>query len=252
MPVPAGEFLYGGDANGKDLEKKEITYDFWIARYPVTNIQYLRFIDDKGYQNPDLWVGEGKIWLNKAKRTEPRLWNLAGFNAALQPVMGVTWYEAEAYCNWANQRYQQEGILTPAGKLMIPADYRIRLPLEWEWEYAARGSDGRQYPWGNIFNKEFANTDESDINRTSVVSMYPDGASPFGVWDMAGNVWEWQGNKYEKKDSRLIRGGSWFNNPGNARCACRFSALPDDLFFDLNLGFRMILSRSSSSFDPES
>jgi formylglycine-generating enzyme required for sulfatase activity/energy-coupling factor transporter ATP-binding protein EcfA2 len=248
MPIPAGEFLYGDEDENKKLEEKKIPYNFWIAKYPVTNHQYQRFMDANGYENEDWWGKEGKKWLKDSTRMQPRIWNSTGYNAALQPVIGVTWFEAEAYCNWVNNNYQRDGVLTPTGNIKIPDGYKLRLPLEWEWEYAARGQDGRMYPWGNHFTKEFTNTLESGLIITSVVSTYPDGASPFEVWDMSGNVWEWQENIYGKEqNARVLRGGSWNNFGGDARCAFRGRYDPD--LDAILIGFRIILSRSSS--DPE-
>jgi len=97
------------------------------------------------------------------------------------------------------------------------------LPAEKEWENAARGIDGRVYPWGNEFDKEKCNTTESKIGHTTPVKKYQEGRSPYGCLDMAGNVWEWTDSRYdEKKESAILRGGSWNYFRFIARCANRF------------------------------
>ncbi len=232
MPVPAGKFLYG-----EKKEERHIPYDYWIAKYPVTNRQYARFIEDGGYQNPDYWSKSGWKTRQEKKWEQPWLWQDTDWNNPIFPVVGVSWYEAEAYGNW---------LATQDLGLAIPAGYTVRLPMEAEWEPAARGSDGRQYPWGNVFDLVCANTEASDlakgygINTTSVCT-YPQGQSSTGVWDMSGNVWEWNLNWHDdKKTPRVVRGGSWIDNDWFARCAFRNWFDPDDRLYDI--GFRVILS----------
>jgi formylglycine-generating enzyme required for sulfatase activity/energy-coupling factor transporter ATP-binding protein EcfA2 len=236
LPVPAGQFLYGDEK-----ETKEIPYDFWMAKYPVTNMQYRRFIEAGGYQNQEYWEKKGKQWLEQSERKVPHFWHTSQWNTALQPVVGVTWYEAEAYANWMHQVCLHQGLLTPEGKMDIPERYRVQLPQETEWEYAARGSDGREYPWGNEFIAEYANTEENELGITTTVNTYVDSASPFGILDLSGNVWEWQQNLHSNKEPYpVIRGGSWHFNQRFARCAFRLRFNPDS--FNNIIGFRLILS----------
>jgi formylglycine-generating enzyme required for sulfatase activity len=151
--------------------------------------------------------------------------------------------------------------------LPLPAGYRVHLPTEAQWEKTARGIDARRWPWGNNWQEGLANTNEADLNQTSPVGLFPGGASPYEVLDMAGNVWEWTTSRWGKtsvykpdyaypyriddgreglngSDLRVVRGGSWLNGQRGARCACRFWTPPDD-FFNL-LGFRVVVSLANS------
>lgn len=112
-------------------------------------------------------------------------------------------------------RYGAEDAAKWAGK---------ELPTEQQWERAARGTDGREYPWGNEFDREKCNTIESGIGKTTRVTRYPNSISPVGCYDMAGNVWEWTASK--DGPHRVLRGGSWDNYRGDARCAFRISYYP--------------------------
>ncbi|MCA9448342.1 MAG: SUMF1/EgtB/PvdO family nonheme iron enzyme, partial [Candidatus Omnitrophica bacterium] len=119
--IPKGPFLYGD-------EKREVTinHDYYMDVYPVTNGAYRKFIEGSGYENQTYWSEEGWQWRTSETITKPRFWDDERFNGPDQPVVGVSYYEAEAYAKWAGKR----------------------LPTEQEWEKAARGTDGRKYPWG--------------------------------------------------------------------------------------------------------
>ena len=148
---------------------------------------------------------------------QPEYWEDEQWNRSDHPVVGVCWYEAEAYAKWAGKR----------------------LPTEEEWEKAARGTGGRSYPWGDAFDQEKCNTSESNVNGTTPVTKYVNGLSPYGCYDMAGNVWEWTASLYkEKRADRVIRGGSWLSEPDNARSANRVRYLPTDRLNDV--GFRCV------------
>jgi formylglycine-generating enzyme required for sulfatase activity len=212
-PVPAGGFIYQD-------RKAEIETPYEIDIYPVTNLQYKRFIEEGGYRAKAHWSPEGLKWLERSNAAEPKYWNDAKWNQPGHPVVGVSFYEAEAYARWAGKR----------------------LPTEIEWERAARGTDGREYPWGGPFDQERCNTQESGIGQTTRVTRYPNGVSPVGCYDMAGNVWEWTVDWYDGSEkAKVLRGGSWINIRAFARCADRYSNLPD-VRYDV-LGFRCVRTK---------
>ncbi|MDY7077917.1 MAG: SUMF1/EgtB/PvdO family nonheme iron enzyme [Chloroflexota bacterium] len=170
-------------------------------------------------------------------RQEPAWWDYAALTGANQPVVGVTWYEARAYCTWL------------AGVVNRPC----RLPTEAEWEAAVRGGEGRIYPWGNRFDAVRVNTVEGQVLVTTPVGVYPQGLGPLGLWDGAGNVWEWTSSLYQPypyrmddgrddpaaSGQRVLRGGSWNSNHKVARSTFRDAAPPDN--FSDSIGFRVVL-----------
>jgi formylglycine-generating enzyme required for sulfatase activity len=267
VTVPAGPFLMGTPESEVDeieklgQERKYIEREvpqhevtlaaYAIGRYPVTNAEFARFVEDGGYGNPDCWTETG--WKQKESDgwTEPRYWEDDEWNDPSQPVVGVSWYEAVAYCHWL------------AAKTGKP----YRLPSEAEWEKAARGTDGRRYPWGKKWDAGLCNNKESGPGRTTPVGGYPGGDSPYGVGDMVGQVWEWCSSKYggteaqpkfgypyrsddgreelEGDDTRIVRGGSWYSDPPSAVCRCgyRLRFYPWSWFY--NGGFRCARTLSS-------
>ncbi len=225
MCVPAGKFLMGSE-NGYGDEKPQHTVelpDYWIARYPLTNELYNTYAKSKGIKHPvDDWE----------KKKD-------------HPVVYVKWTEAMEYCQWVNNLLKKE----------LPSGLVLRLPTEAEWEKAARGTDGREYPWGSQFDKNKCNTKEGGKLDTTSVGLYsPQGDSHYGCADMSGNVWEWTHSlkkkyPYNVKDGRedekvsdihVLRGGSFGYSYQDARCACRFAY---SIFGVYNyLGFRMVVS----------
>lgn len=145
------------------------------------------------------------------------------------PCETVSWFEAVAYCRW----------------LSVQLGYTVSLPTEQQWEHAARGAKGLDYPWGNDFQPDFANCN-FEIGRTSAVGLYPQAVSPDGVLDMAGNVWEWCMNEYSEPDNcqfsgddaRVLRGGSWSDIPVDLRASYRHYDHPD--FRNFSFGFRVL------------
>lgn len=173
--VPAGPFLMGlpnNDLLAEDHEKptREVYLSaFWVDVYPVTNGRFRLFIEAKGYDEPKWWTQEGWEWREKHKIRQPSQWEKGGWDGPDQPAAGVSWYEADAYARWVGRR----------------------LPSDAEWEKAARGTDGRRYPWGNDWPTSNRANFGMKIGRTTPVGLFPDGASPFGCHDMAGNVNNW-------------------------------------------------------------
>jgi formylglycine-generating enzyme required for sulfatase activity len=241
--IPAGTFLMGTaseqaqrlirDGANKDWIASEQPQhavelsQYFISKYPITHLQYRGFVREGG-RPPDGWDGdqypEGKD---------------------AHPVVNVSWEDAVAYCQWLSEKTKKP----------------YRLPTEAEWEKAARGEDGRTWPWGNEFGEKNANTIEAEAGGTTPVGQYsPQGDSPYGCADMAGNVWEWcndwsgEENGYESragkgvKDpqgaqegfARVLHGGSFIHNLLYARCACHLRDYPDH-FCD-NFGFRVCVS----------
>ena len=250
VEIGPGKFLYG-----ENKEERELNQRYWMAKYPVTNLQYARFMKAGGYENKDWWSKDGwdwrtgkydtketneeiKSWLvNRPaeKRNQPWYWTTTQGNNLIFPVVGISWFEAHAYCHWLNRQTLS---------MEIPKGYSVRLPSEEEWERAARFTDGREYPWNAGFDTRFANSEESKLKATTAVCTYPLGKSQESVWDLSGNVWEWTADWFEKGKDRTLRGGSWTGNSSRARCACRVRTGPDS--FDNNIGFRCVVSLAIS------
>ena len=252
---------------------EEVPYSFYIGKYPVTNAQYDRFCNAQDFSNPIYWLEfsefdedckrmgdwgkEGLDWLqgtfkeNGTKVLKPRYWDdkiFGRFNPH-NPVVGISWFEASAYCEWLFQNWH---VLLESEVNSAIFPNAIRLPLETEWVTAAGGDkpDGR-YPWDEAGKattslKEIlrrANVKESEIGRTTPVHQYPLGKSPFGVMDMAGNVWEWQANYSSNKREYLgLRGGSWSHDGEDARVSVRYGNHPD---YSHDFGFRVVLALPS-------
>ena len=228
--VAPGAFQMGSDeardpdAYEAELPQHELSLlGYWIGRSPVTVAQFRVFVDTSG-QKP----GEEKA--------------LKGPND--HPVMYVSWREAQAYCRWLSEKTGQT----------------VRLPSEAEWEKAARGTDGRIYPWGNGWDASRCNTSEGGVGGRTPVGMYsPQGDSPYGCTDMVGNVWEWTSTKWgtsypykpddgredpQGDDARVLRGGAFYYLRRSARCAARRYSDPDSRI--VNIGFRVVCSHSQN------
>ena len=249
--VPAGESGMGSaDADQQALadEKPQRTVyvdGYWIGLTEVTNAQFRMFIEAGGYSRREYWTDEGWQWKESQSITQPVYWEDGRFNQADYPVVGVSWYEAAAYAKWAG----------------------ARLPTEAEWEKAARGTDGRIYPWGNEWdgmrgnfcdkNCELSSMDatvDDGYQYTAPVGHYPSGASPYGVLDMAGNVYEWVADWYDEVyygrssgsnppgpasgSLRVLRGGSWYFDRNLVRCAYRARHYPNNR--NDHYGFRVV------------
>jgi formylglycine-generating enzyme required for sulfatase activity len=221
------DFLAGVSETEAELAWEPVAEGLSIARYPVTNAQYRFFVEEGGYQERRYWTDEGWRVKERGGWTEPRYAGGA-FDLSNHPVVSVSWYEAVAYCRWLMEKLRALGGLSE--------DEVVRLPTEREWQQAAQGDDGRAYPWGE-WAEGYANTIESGIGQTSAVGLFPEGASPCGALDMAGNVWEWCADWYgEYRDTKVLRGGSWLLNRRLADCTFRYWGYPRN-WYNL-VGFR--------------
>lgn len=266
VPIPGGTFWMGSEQaeverlvkeTGQDWYKRELPRHqvdlspFAIARYPTTNAMFQHFVEAGGYQDERWWTEAkaAKVWRADGTvkdlwgvRSQPSSWEDARLNNPNQPVAGVTWYEAMAYCRW----------LTAA----LDDGHTYRLPTEAEWERAARGPHGWRYPWGDEWIEGRANSKELGLERTTPAGIFPDGASGEGVLDLSGNVWEWCSDWYGEKTYverakrmerdpqgpprggyKVLRGGSWYNDRTTVRCAFRYRVVPDNRLGDS--GFRV-------------
>jgi formylglycine-generating enzyme required for sulfatase activity len=238
VTIPAGAFLMGAqkknkskpnydpEADGDESPVHKVELDaYQLGRYPVTVEEYRRFVADEGYSNQRWWKAGGF-----EERSEPGHWD-EQVQHPNWPVVRVSWFEAAAYCAWAGGR----------------------LPTEAEWERAAREVDGRKYPWGpEEPTPERANYDQTKVGRPTPVGLFPRGATPEGIQDLAGNVWEWIADWYAPDyyrsspranpqgpnggTYRVLRGGAWLVGSWNLRSAVRLRGVPMDRL--VTFGFR--------------
>jgi formylglycine-generating enzyme required for sulfatase activity len=227
--VPAGEFIMGSTNSDPEIHKDEqpqhsVTLDaFWIDRTEVSNGQYRSCVDAGVCTPPTCDWGENTY--DDATRDD-------------YPVACVNWKEVQAYCAWVGGH----------------------LPTEAQWEKAARGTTGLRYPWGEVFDPNLCNSEEAGIGEPLPVGQYsPAGDSPYGVADMAGNVWEWVTDYYDigyyatapsenptgpaGGERRSVRGGSWYGNYNNARTAYRYYDVPYGR--SSGVGFRCVLEAAN-------
>lgn len=271
--IPRGPFWMGSsdeDEMARDNEKPQhqvtIPYDYWLSQFPVTNAQFSEFVTAGGYKIERYWLeaqqhgqwekGQVTDWQG-GWRERPYDWGYR-FNFVTQPVVGVTWYESLAFCRWLSEQ--------------IPSEWAATLPSEAEWEKGSRGgldilpkpvlasmseipaaamllantpnlASKRQFPWSeNEFKSNWVNHKEN-ADGPSALGCFPGGTSPYGLFDMSGNVWEWTrtlwGKKYKypyhmddgreelgSSGSRVLRGGSWRDDPNVLRCAYRINGFP--------------------------
>ena len=235
VPVPGGRFLMGDARGAADEAPREVEVaPFRLMRFEVTNRQWAGFVAASGHVSHPEANGQGWVWNGRWRRLAGADWRhpegpesgIAGRDA--HPVVQVSAIDATAFCS----------------------HYGLRLPSETEWEFAARGSDGRRYPWGDTSAEENglrrANfgtitccaPDDSDGYRTTApVGSFPRGRSAFGLEDMAGNVWEWTASRFPgRADQVALRGGGWGNNPYCLRSSYRHGN-PPDIGLDM-VGFR--------------
>ena len=228
--IPGGEFWMGADDTSpreRPVHRVRVS-PFWLGETPVTNAQYEVFVREAGYQQPESWRD-------------------SRYSGRAQPMVGVSWDDAMAFCAWLSER----------------SGVNVRLPTEAEWEFAARGTDGRLYPWGNEEPDEtranYAPAFQPNVGQPTPVGSYPAGRGPFGTLDQAGNVFEWcydiyNGGVYGSRTgtvvdpagpegaqtraiARAIRGGSWSVVADFLHAAYRHRIEPE--YRGGNLGFRV-------------
>jgi formylglycine-generating enzyme required for sulfatase activity len=275
VEIPAGTFVMGSDpAHDPETYAEEMPQHLgWtercaISRYPISNAQYWQFFEDKedGFDNPAYWpeaiaLGhwqDGMVWRLRPKNRADGMidWEPTWAREPYQsgwptdlpnsPVMGISWYEARAFVRWLEKRWRSCGI--------IAGTTRVDLPSEAEWEKAARGADGRIYPWGNEFDGNRLNWFGHMLMAPAPIGAFPNSTSPYGAEEMVGNLWEWTRSifaPYGRDDGGgtdfvsalapdvnvAIRGGAYFSVLSRCRCAARSATLP---YRRLNATFRIV------------
>lgn len=216
--IPEGEFIFGSsDADVDQLVKDFFagSRDWYLNEYPAQKVYMGAYYIDKF----ETTVAQYQKFIKATNRPAPKYSDNEKFNGPNQPAVGMSWKDARDYCEWAGKR----------------------LPNEAHWEKAARGTDGRRYPWGQEIDPSRANVrgKKDGFRYASEVGSFPQGQSPYGVMDMAGNVWEWMDNWYmpypgnqHKNDAygktmKVIRGGAWYANMDLARSTTRGQSPPE-------------------------
>jgi len=234
VPVEVGPFVMGSDkkqdSKARDDELPQfictlIREPYRISRYPVTVAQYQAFVEAGGYKDQRYWTGAGWKWRTEKSFTGPQ--STGKEVPSNHPQVGVSWYEAAAFCGWLAEILK----------------HKVDLPTEAQWERAARHTDGRIFAWGNEFDASLCNMNETGIGGTSAVGIFPGGAAECGAMDMCGNVLEWcrtvycdNYKDYQKKVSddlegttaRVVRGGAFDYDRDYVRSAYRYRFYPDD------------------------
>lgn len=287
--VPAGPFWMDLEDGSRDEKQHQLDlpYPYWIGRYPVTNAQFAEFAAAGGYKvhrywpeaaAAGVWTEAGvQGWAEKVSRQQPYDFG-SPYHLPNHPVVGITWFEMLAFTRWLTETWRAD----PDN--LLPPDWQVTLPSEAEWEKAARGGGllpetplwvtagawadmartvaagqpnpdpQRPFPWLGQFSGERANGSSSEIGRPSTPGVFPLGASPYGVEEMSGNVWEWtrstiQGYPYQSDDGRedvtkvqrytglSLRGGAYHSHDEMLRCGSRGRGYPHDGY--VNCGFRV-------------
>ncbi len=237
VEIPGGDFQYGSEEEYSAKPEIISPSTFRISRYPITAVQFQAFLDDpEGYIN-ERWL-EGLA----VHEGDPQM-HEQYFKYDNHPRETVNWYQAMAFCRWLSWR------MGSGYDLKKIDEWKVRLPTEFEWEKAARGTDGRLYPYKGDYDPAKANTHDTGIRQTSAVGIFPNGASPDGAMDMSGNVWEWclsnrdkpareaQKENLRNENSRVLRGGSWSLIQGSSCAVYRFSRDPASR--NSPIGFRL-------------
>ncbi|MFQ5646221.1 MAG: formylglycine-generating enzyme family protein [bacterium] len=218
--IYADDFTMGSNKYEEEEPRREIFINtFWICKYTVTNKEYRQYVKETG-TDPSFFSPDTR------------------FNSDNQPVVGISFYEAAAYCEWLKEK----------------TGLNFRLPYEAEWEKAAGGPHGRKYPWGNCWEHDRCQSKVLGMNYTAEVDRFPYGLSPYCLYNMAGNVWEWCQDWYsynyyrnaprsnprgpQKGAEKCARGGSWNSNGNDVRITKRGFFPPETRQADI--GFRLV------------
>jgi len=269
--IPKGEFIIGSKEDNelawndeKPQHKVEIPYDYWAGKFPLSFADYNEFVQSTSYvtrAEKDGWCWVWNVEETKWGKIKGANWkNPFGDSGDVDtldhyPVVQVCWYDARAFCEWLNQKHNDE----------LPKGYHFRLPSETEWEKAARGLRGNEWPWGNEFDPGLCNSRESGrIYPIKIGTYSPEGDSEFSVADMSGNIWEWtitlwgddrntpsyvypyliqdgrENQSAGEEYYRIIRGGSYKDDLKAVRSACRDIDPPH--YSLSNLGFRVFVA----------
>jgi formylglycine-generating enzyme required for sulfatase activity len=269
--IPKGKFIMGSredDELAWEDEKPqhtfELPYDYWVGIFPVSVADFREFVQSTAYvtrAEKEGWCWVWNVEEMRWEKTQGANWQHplgdSGGNETIehQPVVQVSWYDARAFCEWLNEGHKDE----------LPQGYHFYLPSEAEWEKAARGPRGREWPWGKEFDPGLCNSRESGRYHTVEIGTFsPQGDSEYSVAEMSGNIWEWTitlwgndrdtssfGYPYLGQDGRekqsagdefyrIIRGGSYKDDRKGVRCACRDIDPPH--YSLSNLGFRVFVT----------
>jgi formylglycine-generating enzyme required for sulfatase activity len=253
VEIPQGLSRMGNKDVDEEKPEHEVYLPIYkINRYPVTNAQYSLFINESGYEQEQYWTNEGWEWRDRGNVTQPLQWDNPDFNKPNQPVVGISWHEAVAYCRWLTEKLREMGVI---GKNEI-----ARLPTEAEWEKAGR--DGfhteqhlqRTQPWGDDAAKMREMIPDRQAEELGSVGLLPETATELDVVDMVGKVWQWTNSvwsdyPYDPEDGRediftegprVIRGGSWRSIVFHNRVTSRNSLNPEHRSEEV--GFRVALA----------
>lgn len=238
ISIPKGNAIIGSNRVSEGPAISIFVDDFFISKYQISNSNFNLFIKDSGYLKSEYWSNKGWSWRNEMNISEPAFWNNEMYNQPNQPVTGVSFYEAEAYANWLGGR----------------------LPTEVEWEKAARGVEGQDYPWGNEpptldianFSPDYVPVEIAAVD----IDKYENNVSPFGCQQMSGNLYEWCSDNFhtntpqvrtedfvmENRVSRrkVLKGGAWTTDISRLRASSRWSYTPD--LRDNIVGFRVVFN----------